>query len=68
MFDEAKFNWKKAIFENSQRLMRVELKLDNHLKSHQSRVKWVGRVMGTIIAGLAIWYLTFKVLEGILSK
>lgn len=54
-FDEAKFNWKQAIHEQGQRLVRVETLMENHLKHHDRWLGWKMVIVTSALGGCLAW-------------
>lgn len=54
-FDAKVFDWKKAIYEQGNRLTKVEVILEEHIRIHDRKVTWLFGILGSIIGGIAIW-------------
>ena len=40
-----------------ERLTRIETMLENHLQHHETRDKWMLRILGTMVGGMALMVL-----------
>lgn len=51
-----------------ERLARLEVLMENHIKSHEARDRWMMRLLGSLIAGVILLALPgcIKLLAGIL--
>jgi len=54
-FDRKSFDWKQAIFDQGQRVVRLETLMENHLEHHEKWLGWKMSLISIIAGGCVVW-------------